>query len=185
MNFENILYCKSDSPAKIKSKASTCEWQLIQNITATNCGYKVLNDTEYFLQLESNHWLFSIKNETKLNIECGHESHEEKIANIGKLEISEGCEAVTAKHRLFTVKEITSSKRKVEHVQLHNISWPGKMNSIEFNVKLEKTIHDLENYDDKLFYHQLHHYGAIYAIVISIIIVVFYFYSKLELAPTP
>lgn len=185
IRYDNKTICDAQRPIFRKHQVKKCEWQLINNDTTDMCEYKVANESEYWTQVSDDQWLFSFKNDTKIFINCENEENEIRLKNIGKLKIDTNCEILTPKYRLVGKKEITTTNNNTLHVQVHNITWPGKMNPIEFKEKIKKTIDDLENTDAAFFKHHMHHYVSIYATMVAIVIVVCYFYSKLELAPMP
>lgn len=69
-------------------------------------------------------------------------------------------------------------------MQIHKVKWPAKtLNLMQFREKLQTKVKTLENNDDRLFWHQIHHYVTIYSIIVTLLFIICYFYTKLEVAP--
>lgn len=185
IEYEKKLICENTEPLQLKRDANTCEWQLYVNTTASDCEYEEHNGEESWTWLHNNQWIYSISNESSVNIKSEYDEFNIKLNGTGRLKINKNCEVTTSRFRLNVMNEVTSSNEIKFHAQIHEIQWPAKTNIGIFKEKLRKTIKKLENADDRLFLHHLHHYVAIYAITITVMCIVWYFYSKLELAPMP
>lgn len=185
--FEKTYYCESNAYLTLKNSAKSCEWQLIQNHTATECEHRETKENEKYIKLQNNQWLYSTRDELSAKIKCEDSEDETRIQGNGIIILNNNCEIQTPRHILRADREINTKIKSTDlHIQLHKVAWPAKtLNYIKFKVKLQDTINKLEINNTKLFWHQLHHYSAIYAIIITLIFVISYFYTKLELAPEP
>lgn len=72
----------------------------------------------------------------------------------------------------------------MEKHQIHSVKWPARLLP-NFETRATSIIEELTD-DNKIFYYNdLHHFVMIYLTIVIGIIVIIYFYRKLELATIP
>lgn len=185
IDYGNKYYCELNSLLFIKSNMKLCEWQLIQNKTATECEHTESKSNETYIKFQNNHWLFSVRDAVNATIKCEDYEKEATIKGNGILELNDGCEMNTRQNKIKAVKVITTNVRATTmQMQIHKVKWPAKtLNLMQFREKLQTKVKTLENNDDRLFWHQIHHYVTIYSIIMTLLFIICYFYTKLEVAP--
>lgn len=69
-------------------------------------------------------------------------------------------------------------------MQVHAVKWPDKIKP-NFEIKTKRTMNELRNTDETLWWHSIHHYFAIYMTLSLIIILAILFKRKFDLEPIP
>lgn len=125
------------------------------------------------------------KDETSVTVRCGNKTINTKLNGTGRIKMLRNCEIITqhSKVRATTLMQSNTAEKiqllKVNVLPGQEISKQLRSNLIETKIKtLEDSVMQSQQ-----FWHNAHHYMLIYGIIIVSIIVIRYFYVKLELAP--
>lgn len=178
---KDVYYCETDEPVKEAQNHDTCVWQAYKNTTMSNCVYIGEPQTEKWIKINANTWIFCFFNATEVQIICREEVTKFTLKNCGVLRFQIGCIVKSDKNEVRSEKTIKSEIN--ESIKFHNIV-AAKIDSLH-ESKIVEDIDGLKDADWWQFYHNCHHYTTIYVAIIAIVLVAIIFYNKLELKPIP
>lgn len=109
IKYKENNYCETLKPL-MNREINNCEWQCFANYSAKQCNFEKIKVDEYWKEIKTNGWIFSVLKETELKIECeANEKYEIMINNSGIIEFDDTCNIHT---KLNTVKGRTMLKKK-------------------------------------------------------------------------
>lgn len=176
-------YCKQTSGIIITHEDERCEWQLFTNKTALNCSTANSVGHEQWVRLKDDTWLFLITEKTEAEIDCDGEKRMLRLNTSGSIIFKNNCKIETKKSKIWK-QQIVASAAEKSNIQVHTVQWPASIVP-NFEAKAKKTLIKLKNTDEALWWHSIHHYIAIYVIVILIFVLSCLFVKKIELEPIP